>query len=136
MGQPIPTDTSGSPTRWLIVFDRRAATWWASLVACGRRKHARCFGYVPACEAWVFFDCQFVHTSIQVARGEGARRLIAEWTDGAEVGNQRATAGPVVPRAHALHRRSRPPDRAARARCTPTRSLGCPHARCHTACQS
>jgi hypothetical protein len=85
VGHPIPTDASGSPTRWLIVFDRRAATWWASLVALGRHKHARCFGYIHACDAWLFYDCQFFHTTIQVARGEEAKRLIAEWTADADV---------------------------------------------------
>ena len=85
MGRPISTDAAGSPTRWLIVFDLTAATWWASLIALGRYKHARTFGHVHACDVWLFYDCQFFHTTIQIARGEEARRLIAEWTADADV---------------------------------------------------
>jgi hypothetical protein len=84
MGQPIPTDASGSPTRWLVVFDRRAATWWADLVAFGVRKHARCFRQVSG-DVWLFYDVQFSGTFIHVVRHEEARRLVAEWIADADV---------------------------------------------------
>jgi hypothetical protein len=85
MGQPIPIDACGSPSRWMIVFDHAAASRWASLIACGVRKHARAFGYVASCDCWVFVDCQFAGMVVQIARGEGVRRLISEWTACADV---------------------------------------------------
>jgi hypothetical protein len=85
MGQPLLIDACGSPFRWMVVFDRAAASRWASLVAMGRYKHARCFGFVASCDCWVFVDCQFAGMAVQVARGEGVRRLIAEWTSDADV---------------------------------------------------
>jgi hypothetical protein len=85
MGRPLPTDAIGSPTRWLIVFDRKAASWWADLVALGRYKHVRAFGYVHDLDAYVFYDVQFAGTTLQLARGDGARRLMVEWTANADV---------------------------------------------------
>ena len=84
MGQPIPINTTSSPTRWLIVFDRRAATWWADLVALGRRKHVRAFRHVFE-DVWLFYDVQFRGTVIHVVRYEQARQLVAEWTADADV---------------------------------------------------
>jgi hypothetical protein len=84
MGQPIPTDAT-APIRWLVSFDRRAASWWADLIALGARKHVRCFRHVPECDCWLFYDCQFLGTLIHVARSEEARRLVMEWTTDADV---------------------------------------------------
>jgi hypothetical protein len=85
MGRPLATDIIGSPTRWLIVFDRKAASWWASLIALGRYKHVRAFGYVHDADAYIFYDVQFSGTRLQLARGDGARALMLEWTADADV---------------------------------------------------
>jgi len=85
MGQPIPTNAAGSPTRWLVVFDRRAATWWADLVAFGRRKHVRCFRWVKECDCALFFDCQFSGTFIHVLCEDEAIQLMGEWMADADV---------------------------------------------------
>jgi hypothetical protein len=85
MGRPLLTDVIGAPTRWLVVFDREASSWWASLVAFGHYKHARAIGYVHEADAWLFYDVQFAGTILQIARGDGARRLMAEWAAGADV---------------------------------------------------
>lgn len=85
MGQPLSTDSIGAPTRWLLVFNHKAETWWSRLAACGRLKHVRAFGYVAESDAYVFFDPQFEGMSIQIARGDGARRLMVEWCQDADV---------------------------------------------------
>jgi hypothetical protein len=85
MGRPLPLDVIGAPTRWLVVFDREASSWWASLVAFGYYKHVRAIGHVYDLDAWLFYDVQFGGTILQIARGDGARRLMAEWAAGADV---------------------------------------------------
>lgn len=85
MGRLLPTDSIGAPTRWLLVFNHKAETWWSRLAACGRLKHVRAFGYVADADAYVFFDPQFEGMSIQIARGDGARRLMVEWCQDADV---------------------------------------------------
>jgi hypothetical protein len=85
MGRTLQTDVIGAPTRWLVVFDREASSWWASLVALGHYKHARAIGYVHDADAWLFYDVQFAGTILQLARGDAARRLMAEWAAGADV---------------------------------------------------
>jgi hypothetical protein len=84
MGRVVATDSIGSPTRWMLVFDRSSSLWWANLIP-GRYKHVRAFGYVHDCDTYVFYDVQFVGTTLQLARGEHARRLMVEWTADADV---------------------------------------------------
>jgi hypothetical protein len=85
MGEPLLLDIIDAPTRWLLVFDREAASWWSRLIACGRYKHVRTFGYIHELGAYVFYDVQFSGTRIQLARGDGARALMLEWTANADV---------------------------------------------------
>jgi hypothetical protein len=65
-------DSMGTPTRWLVVFDKAASSWWTSLIAFGKYKHCRAFGWVEAVGCYVFVDCQFGGMTVQVARGSGA----------------------------------------------------------------
>jgi hypothetical protein len=85
MGKVLPLDSVGFPTRWLLVFNLKAETWWSSLTACGRHKHVRAFGYVADTDAYIFFDPQLEHLTIQLARGNAARQLMAEWCGDADV---------------------------------------------------
>jgi hypothetical protein len=85
VGRPIDCDVIGGPTRWLVVFDREASSWWASFVALGHYKHVRAIGYVYDLDAWLFYDVQFAGTILQIARGDGAKALMAEWAAGADV---------------------------------------------------
>lgn len=85
MGSPLPADIIATPACWLLVFDRQASSRWTSLVAMGRYKHVRAFGYVPDAEAYVFYDVQFGRTLITVARGKGVLRMIGEWCQDADV---------------------------------------------------
>lgn len=85
MGRPLPTDIIGSPTRWLVVFDRSASSWWTSLIALGHYKHVRAFGYIFDADAYLFYDVQLGGTRLHLARGDGARALMMEWTADADV---------------------------------------------------
>ena len=85
MGRPLARDVIGRPTRWLIAFDREAASWWTNFIAFGHYKHVRAFGYVDEADAYVFYDVQFTGTVIQVARGAGARALMGEWAANADL---------------------------------------------------
>ena len=85
MGRPLQTDVIGSPTRWMIVFDREAASWWTNFIAFGHYKHVRAFGYVHEADAYLFYDVKFGGTVLQIARGDGARALMLEWTANADV---------------------------------------------------
>jgi hypothetical protein len=86
MGGPLPIDSIGSPSRWLLVFNCKATNWFYRLIAMGRYKHVRAFGYVADCDVYVFYDVQPLEgTTIQIARGDAARRLMLEWTIDADV---------------------------------------------------
>jgi hypothetical protein len=85
MGRPLESDIAGAPARWLLVFDREAATWWMSLLALGRYKHVRAIGYVYDADAYLFYDVQLAGTTLQLARGKAARQLISEWIAHADV---------------------------------------------------
>ena len=85
MGHPLATDVIGTPTRWMLVFNRQAISWWTNFIAFGHYKHVRAFGYVHDADAYVFYDVQFSGTIIQIARGDGARALMLEWTANADV---------------------------------------------------
>jgi hypothetical protein len=86
----------------MIVFNRTAESWWSSLVAMGRYKHVRAFGYVAELETYVFYDVQFGYTSIEIARGACARQMIAAWCGDADVlaidrvSNRPAYLGPML----------------------------------------
>jgi hypothetical protein len=69
----------------MLVFDREAASWWTHFIAFGRYKHVRAFGFVHDADSYVFYDVQFTKTTIQIARGDGARALMLDWTANADV---------------------------------------------------
>ena len=69
----------------MLVFNRQAISWWTNFIAFGHYKHVRAFGYVHDADAYVFYDVQFSGTIIQIARGDGARALMLEWTANADV---------------------------------------------------
>jgi hypothetical protein len=81
----LPTDAASAPTRWMVVFKRRSDLWWVNLFVPGRFKHVCAFGFVPACDCWVFYDVGFERTSINLARGRAARYLMLDWARDAEV---------------------------------------------------
>jgi hypothetical protein len=87
------------PRLWTLVFDREAASWWASLIAFGRHKHVRAYAYVPFLHVWVFFDPAFSGTRIILANNSEAERMIASWSVNADlvaVTVSRETIGPAI----------------------------------------
>ena len=87
MGQPVDTPAIGEPSRWLLIFNWRAAGRWQGLIAVGRFKHVRAMGYVPGVKHWVCYDVTFRRTQIAVVRdrSDEFRALFNEWTHEAEV---------------------------------------------------
>lgn len=82
----IDSESVFAPENWLVCFDRKAANWFWSAIACGRYKHVRAFAFVPEMRVWVFYDVQAVTAEIFVAHdGPGAERLIGQWVENAEV---------------------------------------------------
>ena len=52
------------PTRWTIVFHRRAENWFFSAIAMGRFKHVSAFTWVPDCRVWLVYDLGFRRTRV------------------------------------------------------------------------
>jgi hypothetical protein len=76
----LPTDAYGTPSRWLLVFRRRADVWWVNYCP-GEFKHVSAFGYVHETDAWIFYDAGLC-TTIYVARGTSARAMMLQRTRG------------------------------------------------------
>lgn len=83
--QMVSTDGAGAPLRWMIVFRRFSDTWWVRLLAFGEYKHVRAFAFVPECDTYIFYDVARGRTAMFAARGAGARALMLEWTENADV---------------------------------------------------
>lgn len=81
----LPTDAAGAPARWLLIFRRRSDLRWVNWLVPGRFKHVCAIAAVPECDVWVFYNVGFGRTSIFMARGAGARRMMVEWTRDSEV---------------------------------------------------
>jgi hypothetical protein len=54
------------PSRWTIVFHRKAANRWFSLIAMGHFKHVSAFAWIPELRIWVVYDVGFRRTRIVV----------------------------------------------------------------------
>ena len=54
------------PTRWTIVFHRKAENWFFSLIAMGRFKHVSAFAWLPDVGVWLVYDLGFRRTRIAV----------------------------------------------------------------------
>lgn len=75
-----------APEIWTVVFNREAATWWASGMALGRYKHVRAYAYVPFLHVWVFYDVRLRGTEITIAAdGAPADHMIASWIVAADL---------------------------------------------------
>lgn len=90
---------AGAPRQWIIVFDRKAATWWINWLPLGKYKHVRAFGYVPEAKAFIFYDVAFDRTMIAIACDQAATALIREWlTDADAISMPARAAGLPAPR--------------------------------------
>jgi hypothetical protein len=54
------------PSRWTVVFHRKAANRWFSLVAMGHFKHVSAFAWLPEMGVWLVYDVSFRRTKIVV----------------------------------------------------------------------
>ena len=79
MGEATSHPLVGTPYRWYIVFATVGRTYFTSLIALGRLKHVRAFGFVPQLSAWVFYDVSLGGTEIVVAKGMAAEFLMTMW---------------------------------------------------------
>ena len=75
----------GTPSRWIVVFNRKSANRFIGWLAMGRYKHVRAFGYVAETDVWVFFDVHLGGVTIATARGDDATDLMAEWCADADL---------------------------------------------------
>lgn len=50
------------PTRWTIVFHRRAENRFFSAIAMGHFKHVSAFAFVPDLNIWIVYDVSFRRT--------------------------------------------------------------------------
>jgi hypothetical protein len=80
----LPTDSIGTPARWLICFQRHSDLWWVERFCPGRFKHVRAFGYAREPDCWIFYDVA-LRTTVHLARGGAARALMLDWTRDAVV---------------------------------------------------
>lgn len=87
MGEATEIPAIGTPSRWLIIFNREAAGRWQSLVAMGRYKHVRAMGYVPGVRHWLCYDVTFRGTQIVVVRdgSDEFRAMFDDWTADADI---------------------------------------------------
>lgn len=54
------------PTRWTIVFHRKAENWFFSALAMGHFKHVSAFAWLPDVGVWLVYDLGFRRTRIVV----------------------------------------------------------------------
>jgi hypothetical protein len=52
------------PQRWSVVFHRKAANRFFSLIAMGHFKHVSAFAWLPELRTWLLFDVGFRRTRI------------------------------------------------------------------------
>jgi len=57
---------ASEPTRWTIVFHRKAEHWLFALIAMGRFKHVSAFAWLPDTRVWLIYDMGFRRTRIMV----------------------------------------------------------------------
>lgn len=92
----IPQHAAGTPSRWIVAFARRSASPWVNRLVPGRYKHVMAMGYVAEMDAWLFFDWRLGHADIYTARGDGARQLMAHFSEGADLLGMPARRGRAV----------------------------------------
>jgi hypothetical protein len=53
---------------WILVFSKKPGRWWVRLLACGRYHHVKAMAYLPAIQAWLFYDVKFNGTRLILVR--------------------------------------------------------------------
>lgn len=66
------------PTLWWVVFSEKTDTWWVRLFP-GKYRHVKLIGYVPQCDAMVFYEYRLSRMVISVYVGPKAFEAAAPW---------------------------------------------------------
>lgn len=80
----VPIGGAGTPTRWLLAFSHRSTSRFINAIP-GRYKHVMAMGYVEELNTWLFFDVRLGHTNLYAARGDHALRLMAHYSQDADL---------------------------------------------------
>lgn len=62
--ETMPAPGPREPARWTIVFHRKAANRFFSIIAFGEFKHVSAFAWIPDLRIWLTFDAGFRRTKI------------------------------------------------------------------------
>jgi len=72
---------------WILLFSKKRGRWWVRLLAWGRYNHVKAISYLPALQAWLFYDVKFNGTRLMLAReGEtGTSAFLHYYLDGCDL---------------------------------------------------
>lgn len=66
------------PRRWTVVFHRKAANRFFSLIAMGHFKHVSAFAWAPEMRVWIIYDVGFDRSRIAVLPDTEASKLLLQ----------------------------------------------------------
>jgi hypothetical protein len=72
---------------WILLFSKKRGRWWVRLLACGRYQHVKAIAYLPAIQAWLFYDVKFNGTRLMLVREDdpGARAFLQGYLDSCDL---------------------------------------------------
>src|SRR5262245_24423016 len=72
---------------WILLFSKKRGRWWVRLLACGRYHHVKAIAYLPAMQAWLFYDVKFNGTRLMLAREDnlGTRAFLRDYLDSCDL---------------------------------------------------
>jgi hypothetical protein len=72
---------------WILVFSKKRGRWWVRLLACGRYHHVKAMAYLPAMQAWLFYDVKFNGTRLILVREDdpGSLEFLHDYLDGCDL---------------------------------------------------
>ena len=72
---------------WILVFSKKPGRWWVRLLACGRFHHVKAIAYLPAVQAWLFYDVKFNGTRLMFIRDDdpGCRAFLYSYLESCDL---------------------------------------------------
>jgi hypothetical protein len=72
---------------WILLFSKKRGRWWVRLLACGRYNHVKAIAYLPALQAWLFYDVKFNGTRLTLVREDdpGSHAFLHYYLDGCDL---------------------------------------------------
>ena len=72
---------------WTLLFSKKRGRWWVRLLACGRYHHVKAIAYLPAMQAWLFYDVKFNGTRLLLVReaDPGSLGFLHDYLDGCDL---------------------------------------------------